>query len=105
MHTITVDELHARFREDHGEHTILDARSPAEYAAGHVPGAINIPHDQLAARLDEVPRHQPVYVHCQMGGRAQKAAAILEGAGYDVWCIADGGMKTWTEKGFPIDTR
>lgn len=101
MHSITIDELHERFQKDHGKHTILDARSPGEYAGGHVPGAINIPHDQLQGRLDEVPRDRPVYVHCQMGGRAKMAASILETAGYDVWCIPTGGMKDWTEKGFP----
>jgi rhodanese-related sulfurtransferase len=104
MHRINTDDLHERFKNDDGKHTILDARGPAEYAAGHVPGAINIPHTELAGRLDEVPKDQPVYVHCAMGGRAQAAAALLEQHGYDVWCVADGGMRDWTEKGFPTNT-
>ena len=99
MHSITTDDLHAEHLEQSG--TILDARKPDEFAAGHVPGAINIPFDQVADRLAEVPKDKPVYVHCAMGGRAQRAAAVLEANGYDVWCVTKGGMKEWTEKSLP----
>lgn len=43
--------------------TIVDVRDPAEYAAGHLPGAVNLPLDQLSARLAEVPRDRPVVTY------------------------------------------
>ncbi|MFK7991227.1 MAG: rhodanese-like domain-containing protein [Sandaracinaceae bacterium] len=99
MRTITTEELHAIHEDPKG--TILDVRTPAEFSEGHIPGAVNIPHGDVAARLAEVPSDAPVYVHCKMGGRAQKAAAVLEAAGHDVVCVASGGMNAWTERGFP----
>lgn len=102
MKTLSTAELHQRFQEDHGQHTILDARSEAEFSEGHVPGAVNIPHDQLARRIAEVPKDRPVYVHCRMGPRAQSAARLLLTAGYDVWCVSSGGWFEWERRGHPV---
>src|SRR3546814_10786784 len=49
---------------------VLDVRTQAEFDAGHVPGAVLIPHDQLAQRLDEVPVDREVVVYCHSGRRA-----------------------------------
>ena len=46
---------------------VLDVRTPEEFAAGHVPGAVNVPHDQLASRLAEVPKDKDVVLYCQSG--------------------------------------
>lgn len=63
--------------------TVLDVRTPQEFEAGHVPGAINIPHDQLAARAAEVgAKDQPVLLYCQSGRRSQLAAAELARQGF-----------------------
>lgn len=43
--------------------TLIDVRSPDEYAAGHIPGAVNIPGDQLPAHLAAIPRDRPVVVY------------------------------------------
>lgn len=62
---------------------LVDVRSAAEFAAGHLPGAINLPVDELGARLDEVgPRDKPVVVYCAVGGRAARAARLLGDAGF-----------------------
>ena len=58
---------------------VLDVRNPDEYAAGHVPGAVLIPLDQLAARQDEIPAADPLYVICAVGGRSLTAAKALVG--------------------------
>jgi rhodanese-related sulfurtransferase len=83
---------------------VLDVRSPDEFAAGHVPGAINIPHDQLAARLDELPAAagEEVVVHCQRGGRASKAEAVLRDAGYENVRDLDGHWEAWEAAGLPV---
>ncbi|NNF14106.1 MAG: MBL fold metallo-hydrolase [Gemmatimonadetes bacterium] len=88
-----------------GERTVLDVRSAAEFRAGHVPGAMNIAHTRLAARLDEVPRDKPVMTYCRSGNRASAAAALLASEGYDV-TLVDGLFDVWpgrskAEKGEP----
>lgn len=85
---------------------ILDVRTPAEYAAGHIPGAINIAHDQLAARMLELPaaKSAEIVVHCQAGGRAAKAEAALEQAGYTNVHDLNGHMGGWVQAGLPVET-
>ncbi len=73
-----------------GSVTLLDARTPAEYAAGHIPGFRNIPVDELRQRLDEVERGKPVYVVCQSGLRSYIASRILTGHGYEAYNFAGG---------------
>ena len=67
---------------------VLDVRRETEFAEGSVPGAINVAHTRLRARLDEVPRGKKVLVHCRSGARAAAASAFLEREGYDVTLIA-----------------
>jgi NADPH-dependent 2,4-dienoyl-CoA reductase/sulfur reductase-like enzyme/rhodanese-related sulfurtransferase len=73
---------------------LLDVRTPQEFAAGHVPGAVNIPIDDLRERLAEVPQDRPIAAYCQVGQRGYLATRILKQAGYDVANIA-GGYKTY----------
>ena len=71
---------------------LIDVRTPGEYAAGTVTGAINIPVDELRDRLDEVA--DDVIVHCQVGLRGYLAARTLAQAGRTVRNL-DGGYRTW----------
>ena len=82
---------------------LLDVRGPSEFAAGRVPGAVNIPHDQVEARLGELEAGARVHVYGKRGGRAQMAAAALSAAGVDVCCVVGGGMDLWTSLGFPVE--
>jgi hydroxyacylglutathione hydrolase len=68
---------------------ILDVRKASEYQEGHIDGALNIAHTRLLPRLEEVPKGQKVYVHCQAGGRSAVAAALLQREGDDVVLIDD----------------
>lgn len=77
---------------------LLDVRSPEEYAAGHVDGALNIPVDALATRLDEVgPKERPVVVYCRSGVRSRKARALLLEKG---WVKVEnlGGLSNWPKE-------
>ena len=103
MNTASVHDLHSLVAQGSNRVTILDARTPEEFAEGHVPGAINIPFDQLPARAGELDAARPVHVYCRMGGRAQKAAASLEASGFAVCCIVGGGMDLWRASGFPVE--
>lgn len=72
---------------------IIDVRDPSEYARGRIPGAENIPLDDLRSRADEL-RGTPLVVHCQVGQRGHTAARLLTELGCDVPNL-DGGYLTW----------
>ena len=82
---------------------VLDVRTPEEFAAGHVPGAILIPHDQLSARLDELDRSRWVLVYCKSGRRAGIAEELLVKEGFEVRQI-EGSWLRWTAEGRPAET-
>jgi rhodanese-related sulfurtransferase len=63
---------------------LLDVRTPAEFAAGHLPGATNLPVQELAFRIGEVPAGCKVVVYCRSGARSAVAAKILKGEGHEV---------------------
>lgn len=73
---------------------LLDVRTPTEFAAGHIPGAVNVPIDELRDRLAEVPRDCPVVAYCQVGQRGYLATRVLMQRGFDVRNLA-GGYKTY----------
>lgn len=80
---------------------LLDVRTPEEFAQGHLPGAVLIPHDQLAARLDEIDRDRWVLVYCRSGKRAGTAQDILEDAGVEVRQV-EGSWLRWQEEERPV---
>ena len=82
---------------------ILDVRSANEFAAGHIPLALNIPHDELQDRLSELPidLDQTIVVHCHAGPRAQRAEAFLVESGYTDVRDLDGHWRGWTQAGRP----
>lgn len=67
-----------------GGAVVIDVRSPAEYAEGHVDGALNIPHTEIASRLAEIAGHQndPIVLYCRSGRRAGLAEATLQEQGF-----------------------
>ena len=71
---------------------MLDVRTPAEFACGHVPDAVNIPLDELRGRLDEIDRGQRIIAYCQVGQRGYLATRILQQAGYDAANLSGGYM-------------
>lgn len=71
----------------------LDVRSPAEFAAGHVDGAVNVPVGDTAKMAEVIGRKdRPVIVHCAVGGRAGQAAAALKAQGF-TRLVNGGGFK------------
>ena len=73
---------------------ILDVRTADEFAAGHLPNAVNIPVDELRSRLDELPASREIIAYCQVGQRGYLATRILLQAGHSVSNLS-GGYKTW----------
>lgn len=73
-----------------GSVTLLDTRTPGEYAAGHIEGYINIPVDELRERIGELDDAKPVYVICQSGIRSYIASRILTQNGFDAYNFSGG---------------
>jgi rhodanese-related sulfurtransferase len=96
---ITVDELSAA-RQNPNPPMLLDVRGRAEYAAGHVPGAANIPLDELPDRLGELRGTAQIAAICQSGRRSIRAAEQLGATGIDAVSVA-GGTSAWVESGRP----
>ncbi len=79
--------------------TLLDARSPEEYAIGHLYGAENVPHDRVdehAARLPAA-RSAPIVVYCKTGKRAAALKAALEARGYDNVRVLAPAQMFWSD--------
>src|SRR6187431_2450710 len=76
---------------------VLDVRTPEEYAAGHVPGAINIPYTHLPSRISEVAdaADKDIVVYCTVGIRAENGAERLRENGFTKLLHLDGDMKAW----------
>jgi rhodanese-related sulfurtransferase len=77
---------------------LLDVRESDEWAAGHAPHAVHLPMSELAARIDELPDHDPLYVVCRSGGRSARVVAYLAAQGYPAVNV-DGGMQSWAAQG------
>ena len=73
---------------------LLDVRTPQEFASGHIPGAVNIPLDDLRSRLGELPRDRKIAAYCQVGQRGYLATRILQQNGFSASNIG-GGYKTY----------
>jgi rhodanese-related sulfurtransferase len=84
---------------------ILDVRSAAEFDAGHIPGAVNIPHDAIASRMSELgpAGARDVVVYCRSGRRAALALATLKEAGFSRLFHLDGDYLRWSEETRPSD--
>ncbi len=88
-----IEDIHHRRLVANGA-LLLDVRTPSEFHEGHVPRAMNVPLQELSARLNELgPRSRPVVVYCRSGNRSEQASAILRGAGFVVKDI--GPMSMW----------
>jgi len=80
---------------------LVDVRLPNEWEAGHIEGAVHIPQDDLAPRVDELDRGRPVVTVCRAGTRSDDAAERLRGQGFDAQSL-DGGLLAWKWAGLPL---
>ena len=101
LEPVARDELFRRLRD--GQVLVLDVRPEAEYAAGHIPGAISLPHDQVAARLAELPEGADIVAYCR--GRycvfAPDAVRLLRARGFSARPLR-GGLPDWRQAGLPV---
>lgn len=81
---------------------VLDVRAPAEYSAGHLPNARNIPIAELDKRVSELPANKPVLVCCASGVTSGRAAGVLRKAGRNDVFNLSGGLQSWRQAGLPV---
>lgn len=83
---------------------VLDVREPAEFGAGHVIGARNVPLARIAERADFTKRKdRPLIVYCDSGNRTSKAAAALKQQGFTRVVSLSGGLGAWRQAGLPVE--
>ncbi|MEV5548801.1 rhodanese-like domain-containing protein [Streptomyces sp. NPDC052309] len=98
---LTPDQAAARL----GEFTVVDVRTPGEYATGHLPGAHNIPLDRLdeaADALKAAATRAPLLMVCASGARSAQGCVQLAGGGIEAATL-DGGTSAWTAAGYDVD--
>lgn len=103
--TVTQDVLLERIGRGDPSLVVLDVRSPAEFAEGHVPGARNVSHDQIDARLAELAdaKEKDVVVYCRSGRRSQVALMTLSAKGFTRLAHLEGDYLAWTAASRPTE--
>ena len=103
--SVSQAELLARLERKDPDLVVLDVRTPAEFAAGHVPGARNVSHDLLSSRLAELAplRDKQVVLYCRSGRRTLLAADVLHAAGFTHLAHLEGDYLAWEAEHRPIE--
>lgn len=96
-------EFAAKMSETKGY--ILDVRTPKEYSAGHIHGAVNmhIYDKDFEQSVNGLKKDKPVFVYCKVGGRSAEAVEILKTKGFTNIIELEGGMDAWNEAGKPVE--
>lgn len=98
-----LDQTQAQARISAGTITTLDVRSEEEFTSGHVPGAINVPHNQIEAHLNQIQhlKDKPVLIYCRSGRRAAMAETTLTALGFTQIYHLEGDMQGWSRNQLP----
>lgn len=84
---------------------LIDVRSPEEYADGHIPGAINMPHENIDGYLSELEQHKnkPIIIYCRSGRRAKLAMKVLQEHDFTDVMHLEGDILGWNEAGLALE--
>ena len=97
---ISVSEAYTKYQNGA---FVLDVRTVEEWNEFHVPRTTLIPLDQLASRLNEIPRDKEIVVVCSSGNRSQQGRDILLNAGFTQVTSMQGGLTEWRTSGYPTE--
>lgn len=78
---------------------VIDTRDAAQFAKGHIPGAIHLDWRQVLAQRHTIPKDKPVLVYCNTGSLSAQAGFAMRVAGWDNLRILQGGFEEWKAKG------
>lgn len=82
MDKAEINEGYSKWKSEEGS-ALVDVREPDEYAAGHLPGSVNIPLSTIAAGRCGLPKDTRIYAYCYSGMRSRKACRFLDQQGYE----------------------
>jgi len=101
---ISQDELTKQLKSDN-KPVVIDVRTAGEFADGHVPGAINIPHSEMKKRLSEIVnlKDKDIVLYCRSGKRAGIAKDILAAGGFSKLNHLDGDFNAWSANNMPTE--
>jgi len=99
---LTASEYKNRFADSNTPHLLVDVRSLAEFADGHITGARNIPLQEIEQRLRELPKEKEIVLYCRSGNRSGMALRMLQSAGYQNVYNA-GGLNELARQGLPMN--
>lgn len=104
VRTIAPEALAVRLESGDPALLVVDVRSAAEYDEGHLPGAVNIPHDAIGGRMAEfgAPGERDIVVYCRSGRRSELALAALQEAGFSRLFHLEGDYLRWSEEDRPM---
>ena len=97
---ISVEEAYSKYQNGA---FVLDVRTVDEWNEFHAPNTTLIPLDELASRVDELPRDREIVVVCRSGNRSQQGRDILLNAGFEQVTSMTGGLTEWRASGYPVE--
>jgi len=86
-----------------GAPLVVDVRKPVEFGVAHVPGAKNIPLDEIEQRLEEFRSDNGVFIYCLNGSRTRQAEPLLYNNGIDNVYHLEGAFQAWIQGGYPYE--
>ena len=104
---VTVPEAHQLIQQHQGrtDLAILDVRTPAEFAAGHLAGALNVDFRaaEFEAKLGKLDRAKSYLIYCRVGHRSGNALPIFKRLGFVSVFDMQGGITEWARQGLPVE--
>ncbi|HGY08832.1 MAG TPA: rhodanese-like domain-containing protein [Oceanithermus profundus] len=97
---VSADDLYAQLGRPNV--LIVDVRTPAEFAEGHIAGAVNYPLQTIERWYKDLPKDKPVYLYCRSGNRSQQAAEFLKKKGFGNIYNEEGGIIAWAQRNYPL---
>jgi rhodanese-related sulfurtransferase len=100
-----VDEVEDIVSEPPADLVVLDIRTPEEFAAGHIAGAINIDYyaDDFEQRLEALDRDVPYVMYCNSGNRSSNTLPLMDSIGFSEVYELEGGIQAWLSAGLPTE--
>jgi rhodanese-related sulfurtransferase len=98
-----INAIEAKEKIDTESVQVIDVRTAVEYAGGHVPGSINIPHMSVLARIGELAKDRELVFICQVGQRSALACEFAASAGFKDLYNVEGGTDAWIKSGYAVD--
>lgn len=103
VQALSVSDYKATYVDGKRDHVLVDVRTPGEFSNGHLPGAINLPLNELGSKTNKIKKGKPVVVVCASGSRSRAGARMLLKAGFSDVYNLKGGTSAWMMQKLPLE--